>query len=68
MFTVESLQQYPGAVKALTGLPAEEFWSLVDAVGRGGAVAAGAARPPARHRQGVCCRGDVRDCRKHEAA
>ena len=32
MFTVESLQQYPGAVKAFTGLPAEEFWGLVDAV------------------------------------
>lgn len=32
MFTVESLQQYPAAVKALTGLPAEEFWGLVDAL------------------------------------
>ncbi len=32
MFTVESLQQYPGAVKAFTDLPAEEFWALVGAV------------------------------------
>lgn len=32
MFTLESLQQYPGAVKAFTGLSAEEFWGLVDAV------------------------------------
>src|SRR5947207_456729 len=32
MFTMESLRQYPGAVKAFTGLPAEEFWRLVDAV------------------------------------
>lgn len=29
MFTVESLRQDPGVVKAFTGLPAEEFWSLV---------------------------------------
>jgi hypothetical protein len=29
MFTVESLQQYPALVKALTGLPAEEFWGVV---------------------------------------
>jgi DDE superfamily endonuclease len=29
MFTAESLRQYPGLVKALTGLPAEEFWALV---------------------------------------
>jgi len=29
MFTVESLRQYPSVVKALTGLPAEEFWGLV---------------------------------------
>ena len=27
MFTVERLQQYPGVVKAFTGLPAEEFWA-----------------------------------------
>lgn len=33
MFTVESLRQYPGAVKAFTGLPAEEFWGVVEAVG-----------------------------------
>jgi len=33
MFTVESLRQYPGAVKAFTGLPAAEFWGLVEAVG-----------------------------------
>ena len=32
MFTGESLQQYPSAVKAFTGLPAEEFWALVAAV------------------------------------
>ena len=32
MFTIESLQQYPGLVKAFTGLPAEEFWGLVEAV------------------------------------
>ena len=32
LFTVGSLQQYPGAVKAFTGLPAEEFWALVGAV------------------------------------
>ncbi len=32
MFTVESLQQYPAMVKAFTGLPAEEYWALVDAV------------------------------------
>ena len=29
MFTVERLQQYPGLVKAFTGLSAEEFWVLV---------------------------------------
>ena len=29
MFTIESLQQYPSAVKAFTGLPAEEFWRVV---------------------------------------
>lgn len=29
MFTVESLRQYPALVKALTGVPAEEFWGLV---------------------------------------
>lgn len=33
MFTLESLQQCPSAVKAFTGLPAEEFWRLVGAVG-----------------------------------
>ncbi len=32
MFTGASLQQYPSAVKAFTGLPAEEFWALVAAV------------------------------------
>jgi DDE superfamily endonuclease/Helix-turn-helix of DDE superfamily endonuclease len=32
VLTVASLQQYPGLVKALTGLPAEEFWALVTAV------------------------------------
>jgi len=32
MFTVESLRQYPSVVKALTGLPAEEFWALVAAM------------------------------------
>lgn len=32
MFTLESLPQYPGMVKAFTGLPAEEFWRLVAAV------------------------------------
>jgi len=32
MFTMERLQQYPGAVKAFTGLPAAEFWDLVAAV------------------------------------
>ena len=32
MFTVESLQQYPGVVKAFTGVPAEEFWAVVAAV------------------------------------
>lgn len=31
MFTVESLRQYPGLVKALTGLPADEFWQTVAA-------------------------------------
>jgi len=35
MFTVESLRQYPGLVKALTGLPAEAFWALVAAVDGG---------------------------------
>lgn len=29
MFTTESLRQYPALVKALTGIPAEEFWGLV---------------------------------------
>jgi hypothetical protein len=29
MFTVQSLQQYPGLVKAFTGVPAEEFWAVV---------------------------------------
>src|SRR5215213_4690918 len=29
MFTVESLRQYPALVKALTGVPAEEFWAVV---------------------------------------
>ena len=32
MFTVESLQQYPGLVKAFTGVPAEEFWVMVAAL------------------------------------
>jgi hypothetical protein len=32
MFTVESLQQYPGLVKAFTGVPAEEFWGVVAAL------------------------------------
>jgi hypothetical protein len=38
MFTTESLQRYPGLVKALTGLPAEEFWALVAAVSDGWAA------------------------------
>ncbi|MFN8538749.1 MAG: transposase family protein [Thermomicrobiales bacterium] len=38
MFTVESLRQYPALVKALTGLPAAEFWGLVDAVTDGWAA------------------------------
>ena len=29
MFTTESLQQYPGLVKARTDLPAEGFWGMV---------------------------------------
>jgi hypothetical protein len=29
MFTTESLRQYPALVKALTGVPAEEFWGMV---------------------------------------
>ena len=32
MCTVVSGQQYPDVVKALTGLPAEEFWRLVGEV------------------------------------
>ncbi len=51
MFTVESLQQHPGAVKALTGLPAEEPWSLVGAVGARWAAAERARRArPGRRR------------------
>jgi DDE superfamily endonuclease/Helix-turn-helix of DDE superfamily endonuclease len=51
MFTVESLQRYPGAVKALTGLPAEEFWALVAAVGARWAEAQRARRArPGRRR------------------
>src|SRR6478672_640887 len=38
MVTEERLQQYPGLVKALTGLPAEEFWALVAAVSEGWAA------------------------------
>jgi hypothetical protein len=38
MFTAASLQQYPALVKALTGLPAEEFWALVAAVSDGWAA------------------------------
>jgi hypothetical protein len=54
MFTVESLQQYPGAVKALTGLPAEEFWSLVGAVSErwGEEERARRARPERRRAPG----------------
>jgi hypothetical protein len=45
------LQQHPGAVKALTGLPAEEPWSLVDAVGARWAAAERARRArPGRRR------------------
>jgi len=54
MFTVESLRQYPGAVKAFTGLPAEEFWGVVDAVGARWADAQRArqARPDRRRAVG----------------
>jgi DDE superfamily endonuclease len=38
MFTTESLRHYPALVKALTGLPAEEFWGLVAAVRDGWAT------------------------------
>ncbi len=52
MFTGESLQQYPSAVKAFTGLPAEAFWALVAAVEARWAEAQRArrARPAARSR------------------
>lgn len=38
MFTTGSLRQYPALVKALTGLPAAEFWGLVAAVAEGWAT------------------------------
>jgi len=53
MFTVESLQQYPGAVKAFTGLPAEEFWGLVDAVTERWAEAERARRARPERRRAV---------------
>jgi hypothetical protein len=54
MFTVESLQQYPSAVKAFTGLPADEFWALVEAVTERWAEAQRArqARPDRRRAAG----------------
>jgi hypothetical protein len=51
MFTGESLQQYPSAVKAFTGLPAEECWALVAAVEARWAAAQRARRArPGRRR------------------
>lgn len=54
MFTVESLRQYPALVKALTGLPAEEFWPLVAEVAGSWAEARRArrARPDRRRALG----------------
>ncbi len=50
MCTAESLRQYPGLVKALTGLPAEEFWPLVADVAErwAGGEQARRARPERR--------------------
>ena len=64
MFTVESLQHYPGLVKALTGLPAEEFWGLVDAVGARWAEAGRARRARPGRRRAV---GGGRRCTRNLA-
>src|SRR5918998_4583822 len=53
MFTGESLQQYPSAVKAFTGLPAEEFWALVAAVEARWAEAQRARRARPGRRRGI---------------
>lgn len=51
MFTTESLRQYPALVKALTGVPAEEFWGLVATVaGRWGTYQQQRRERPGRQR------------------
>ena len=35
MFTESSLREHPAVIKAFTGLPAEAFWDLIEAIGLG---------------------------------